>query len=80
MSEEAPLNPGDLCHHGTNLLPTYSVIWVDGDKAWVRDVSTGQDAVVDVGRCVRLDATPPASDEEEIAPAGLNWPDGQPRP
>jgi hypothetical protein len=41
------LEPGDLCHHGSNLLPSYRVIWIDGDKVWLRDVNSGQDAVVD---------------------------------
>ncbi len=80
MTDEAPLSPGDLCHHGANELPAYRVIWVDGDKAWVRDVNTGQDSVVQVGRCVRMGEAAAPSDDSEIDPGGLTWPDGRPRP
>ncbi len=80
MSEDKPLAPGELCHHGTNLLPAYRVIWVEGEKAWIRDVNTGQDSVVELGRCVRMDRTPPMSDDDALDPGGLTWPDGRPRP
>ncbi len=79
------VEPGDLCHHGSNLLPTYRVIWIDGSKAWLRDVNSGQDAVVELSHChklrdslarqLELEAEPP-----HVGPSGLTWPDGTPRP
>jgi len=84
--EPEPLKPGDLCHHGSNLLPTYRVIWLDGDKVWLRDVNTDADAVVAATQCHRLsregstDDAPPAAEPEKMMPRGLTWPDGTPRP
>lgn len=82
----APLQPGDLCHHGSNLLPTYRVIWIDDGKAWLRDVNTGQDAVVAIGRCHKLGAdlsriaSADAEADSSYGPTGPLWPDGTPRP
>jgi len=82
--QSAGLQPGDLCHHGSNLLPTYRVIWVDGDKVWLRDANTGQDAVVSTGQCHPLGAQLREIAESEadprLGPTGLTWPDGTPRP
>lgn len=83
------LEPGELCHHGSNLLPTYRVVWVDGDKVWLRDANTGEDAVVATGQCHRLKELPvrrpPSTDQGAQAealkqPSGPTWPDGTPRP
>lgn len=78
------LEPGDLCHHGSNLLPSYRVIWIDGDKVWLRDVNSGQDAVVDTAQCHKLgDALARKAgvvSEPSDRPTGLTWPDGTPRP
>lgn len=74
------LEPGDLCHHGSNLLPTYRVIWVDEGKAWLRDVNTGQDAVVTIGQCHRIGADLVQAEEPSVQPSGVTWPDGTPRP
>lgn len=73
------LQPGDLCHHGHNALPLYRVIWVDSDKAWLRDVNSGGDSVVQLGNC---QACSPNLVETEppITPQGPKWPDGTPRP
>ena len=75
------LQPGDLCHHGSNALPLYRVVWIDEGKAWVRDVNNGQDSVVQLGAC-RV-CTPDEIDGqvlEPITPEPLRWPDGTPRP
>ena len=78
------LAPGDLCHHGPNALPLYRVIWVDGGKAWLRDVNTGADAVVDLGRCracwTERDGPPDLDAEPTPMPQPVRWPDGTPRP
>lgn len=72
----ADLQPGELCHHGANALPLYRVIWVDDGKAWLRDVNTGSDSVVPLGRCrPRLEET----DELSARPTPVTWPDGTPR-
>ena len=77
------LAPGDLCHHGPNALPLYRVIWVDGGKAWLRDVNTDADAVVELDRCrtcwTEQDGRA-EPDPEPPMPNPLRWPDGTPRP
>jgi hypothetical protein len=82
--EPPPLSRGDLCHHGSNALPLYQVIFTEGGRAWVRDVNTGADAVVSLTECQRAkDAhdTPHGSPEDPAPrPTPVNWPDGSPRP
>jgi hypothetical protein len=48
---DKPLRQGDLCHHGDNTYPVYQVIFVHDGRAWVRDVSSGVEGIVDVDRC-----------------------------
>jgi hypothetical protein len=78
------LAPGDLCHHGPNALPMYRVIWTDSGKAWLRDVNTGADAVVDLERCracwAEKDGPPAVQSEPAPMPEPVRWPDGSPRP
>lgn len=42
---------GDLVRTGGNFHPHFRVIAVHADKAWVRNVETGQDGLVHLGRC-----------------------------
>ena len=51
----ATLQPGDLCHHGSNSYPVYAVICVHDGRAWLRDTSSGLESIVDVSRCQRLE-------------------------
>jgi hypothetical protein len=51
----APLRRGDLCHHGSSSYPVYAVISVHDGRAWLRDISSGVEAIVDVDRCTRLE-------------------------
>lgn len=51
----APLRPGDLCHHGSNSYPVYAVICVHDGRAWLQDISSGVECIVDVDRCTRLE-------------------------
>jgi hypothetical protein len=74
------LKPGDLCHHGANVLPLYRVIWIEGGRAWVRDVNTGADAVVDIDRCRLCGPDGGFVEAEEVGPTPVTWPDGSPRP
>ena len=53
-TRRAPLRAGDLCHHGSSSYPVYTVICVNHGRAWLRDVSSGVEAIVDVDRCTRL--------------------------
>jgi hypothetical protein len=48
---DEPLQPGDLCHHGDNTYPVYQVIFVHDGRAWVSDISSGVEGIVDVDRC-----------------------------
>ena len=75
-ADDGGLKPGDLCHHGQNALPAYRVVWVDSGKVWLRDLSTGQDAVVEASQCRRMDEPP----GEPPSPTPITWPDGTPRP
>jgi hypothetical protein len=47
---------GDLVRTGPNLYPHFEVIAVHGDKAWLRDIATGVDALTPLSRCRRLAA------------------------
>lgn len=93
MEAGQTIHPGDLCSHGGNRLPLYRVIHVYGDKAWLRDVNSGVDGVVEVGTCVRVedeagvpDAPPhqaPATGPLSEPPAGPpmpHWRDGSEGP
>ena len=86
---DEPLNVGDLCATGENRYPRYRVIALVEDRAWIRDVSTGRDAVVEARHCHRLadrdnrekDAPAPrSSGHEGTGPSPVFWPDGTPRP
>ncbi|MDB5479891.1 MAG: hypothetical protein JWO83_944 [Caulobacteraceae bacterium] len=48
------VQPGHLVRTGPNLFPHFEVIAVHGDKAWVRNVVTGVDALTPLSRCRRL--------------------------
>lgn len=45
---------GDMVRTGPNLFPHFTVIAVDGDKVWVRNVQTGADALADLDRCRKI--------------------------
>ena len=47
---------GDLVRTGPNLYPHYTVIAVNGDKAWVRNVQNGLDGVTSISRCRKIAA------------------------
>ena len=49
------INPGDIVRTGQNQRPQFSVLAVSGDKAWVRNVDTGLDGIVDLDRCHRVE-------------------------
>lgn len=48
------IRAGDLVRMGANFHPHYAVIATHGDKAWVRDVQTGEDCLAELARCRRV--------------------------
>ena len=89
MSASDPLRPGDLCLTGRSPYPRFRVIAVVEDRAWVRDVETGKDAVVPVGHCKPIAEAPGGQDDAPPPPAAARsghgptpetWPDGSRRP
>lgn len=47
---------GDLVRTSANLHPHFQVIAISGDKAWVRNVQSGQDSLAQLDRCRRIEA------------------------
>jgi hypothetical protein len=45
---------GDLVRTGPNLFPHFEVLAVHGDKAWLRNIADGADALAMTCRCRRL--------------------------
>jgi hypothetical protein len=48
------IHAGDTVRMGENFHPHYEVVWVNGDKAWVRNVQTGVDSLAALVRCRKL--------------------------
>lgn len=48
------IHPGDLVRTGDNFHPHYEVLAVHGDKAWVKNVQTGADALALLSRCRKV--------------------------
>jgi hypothetical protein len=55
-TDDAFVGPGDLCRHRNNSYPIYEVLCVEGDRAWLRDVSSGVEGIVSRRNCVPLSA------------------------
>ena len=56
---------GDLVRTGLNLFPHFEVLAVHGDKAWVRNISTGADHLALLSRCRKIDAQAPLAQAAE---------------
>lgn len=54
-ARRATLKAGDLCHHGSSSYPVYTVICVNHGRAWLRDISSGVEAIVNLDSCRRLE-------------------------
>lgn len=52
--EPEEIRPGDVVRTGTNFHPHYEVLAVHGDKAWVKDLQTGADALALLSRCRKI--------------------------
>jgi hypothetical protein len=48
--------PGDVVRTSANYFPHFTVIAVDGDKAWLRNIQSGGDSLVALSRCRRVPA------------------------
>jgi hypothetical protein len=48
------ITAGDLVRTGPNLFPHFEVVAVHGDKAWVRNVTTGADHLAMISRCRKI--------------------------
>ncbi len=46
---------GDLVKTGSNSGPYFRVLAVHAHQAWLRNVETGTDGIVDLSRCRRVD-------------------------
>lgn len=46
-----PVQVGDVVKTGPNDYPRFNVIAIDGGRAWLRNVITGDDAVVSLQEC-----------------------------
>lgn len=55
-SLEERFTPGDIVRTGPNSHPRYRVVAVSQDKVWLRNLSSGADAVVDCTRCEVIEA------------------------
>lgn len=55
-TDDEPVRPGDLCRHGDNSYPIYEVLCVQGERAWLRDVSSGVEGIVSLRNCLPLSA------------------------
>ena len=56
LSEATPhVGVGDLVQTGGNLYPRYHVIAVAADRAWLRDVQYGEDHIVPIDRCQKIE-------------------------
>jgi hypothetical protein len=52
--EHEDIQAGDTVRMGENLYPHYQVLAVNGDKAWVRNVLNGVDALALINRCRKI--------------------------
>jgi hypothetical protein len=51
---EETIQAGDMVRTGPNLFPHFTVVAVDGDKAWLRNIQNGMDALANVKRCSKI--------------------------
>lgn len=56
MNTSEEIRAGDLVRTGANLHPHYTVIAIYGEKAWLRNVQSGQDGLTPLSRCRKVAA------------------------
>lgn len=54
QSDSDEIDVGDLVRMGSNLAPHYAVVAISGEKAWVRNIHNGQDALAPLSRCRKV--------------------------
>ncbi len=47
---------GDVVRTGLNAVPQFNVVALSGEKAWLRNVHTGADAIAPLSRCRKVEA------------------------
>jgi hypothetical protein len=52
------IRPGDQVRCGDNLYPHFEVIAVNGDEAWLRNITDGSDHLAMLARCRKLASAP----------------------
>ena len=55
---EEDIQPGDMVRTGPNMYPHFTVIAVNGEKVWVRNVQTGVDGLTPLSRCRKINGAP----------------------
>ena len=50
------IRPGDMVRTSNNNKPQFQVLAVQSDKAWVRNLDSAVDAIVELGRCRKIEA------------------------
>ncbi|MBC7768194.1 MAG: hypothetical protein H7124_05355 [Phycisphaerales bacterium] len=56
QSSSDELQAGDLVQTGPNLFPRFEVVAISGETVWVRNVNSGQDALLPTKRCRKVTA------------------------
>jgi hypothetical protein len=75
------LQVGSVCVTGENSRPRFRVIALVDDRAWIRDVETGQDSVVASGHCHAVpDTTSGSADAPSSLPQPVSLREGAPMP
>jgi hypothetical protein len=65
-TDDAFVAPGDLCRHSDNSYPIYEVLCVEGERAWLRDVSSGVEGIVNRRNCFALSAERAARLDDDL--------------
>ena len=55
---EEHIAEGDLVRTGPNAYPYFTVLAVHGERAWLRNVQSGMDGIVDLNRCRKVNGAP----------------------
>jgi hypothetical protein len=55
---EEHIAEGDMVSTGRNAGPYFNVLAVNGDRAWVRNITTAIDGIVDLKRCRKVNGAP----------------------
>ena len=66
---EEHIAEGDLVGTGPNAYPYFSVLAVHGDRAWLRNIQTGMDGIVDLNRCRKVNGAPADVPPPGVSPA-----------